>query len=60
MIGLELLTLDIYYANIIIGHQKVQIDKNKYNKNWEDLINLLTKMDYNERPNINEVINYIY
>ena len=56
----ELLTLHYYYNDIVIGHQKVQIDKNEYNTNWEDLINLLTKMDYNQRPNINEVINYIY
>ena len=36
-----------------------RIDRNKYNSKWQDLIDLLFKIDYKERPNIDEVINYL-
>jgi hypothetical protein len=35
------------------------IDNNKYNSKWQDLIDLLLKKDYNERPNIDEIYNFL-
>jgi hypothetical protein len=35
------------------------INNNKYNSKWQDLIDLLLKKDYNERPNIDEIYNFL-
>ena len=35
------------------------IDTNIYNKEWQNIIDLLLKIDYHERPEIDEVINKI-
>ena len=36
-----------------------KIDLTKYNSKWQDLIDLLLKIDDKERPDINEVYKYI-
>ena len=63
----ELLTLNLCFgcANIerliqdIMKNNHGTIDANIYNKEWNNIIDLLLKIDYNERPEINEVINRI-
>jgi len=44
--------------NKIIEGTHDKIDMTKYNSKWQNLIDLLLKKDYNERPNIDEVYNY--
>lgn len=36
-----------------------KIDINLYNSKWQDLIDLLLKKDYNERPNIDDIYNFL-
>ena len=63
----ELLTLNYCFDCAYIGglikiinegnHEK--IDTSIYNKEWQNIIDLLLKVDYHERPEIDEVINMI-
>ena len=63
----ELLTLNLCFGCTYISEliQEIKknnhgtIDTNIYNKEWQNIIDLLLKIDYNERPEINEVINRI-
>ena len=59
----ELLTLNYCFENIcdIINYDGKygKIDTNIYNSKWQDLIDLLLKKDYNERPNIDDVYNFL-
>ena len=62
----ELLTLKICFdgkdlSSIpkILSGKHGTIDINKYNPKWQDLINLLLKLDYKERPDIEWVYNFI-
>ena len=62
----ELLTLNYCFENIIDLCDKIysnkrygEININKYNNKWQVLIDLLLKKDYNERPTIDEVINFL-
>ena len=54
----ELLTLKKYY-NIKNKKEAIKIDIDIYNQNWLKLIDLTLKDDYNQRPNIEEIYNYI-
>ena len=63
----ELLTLNLCFGcnNIlrliqdIMKNKHGTIDTNIYNKEWQNIIDLLLKKDYHERPEIDEVINKI-
>ena len=63
----ELLTLNLCFGcnNILRLIQDIMknnhgtIDTNIYNKEWQNIIDLLLKKDYHERPEIDEVINKI-
>ena len=63
----ELLTFKICFksesllglVNKILDGKHDTIDINKYNKKWEYLIDLLLKNNYKERPDIDEVYNYL-
>jgi NIMA (never in mitosis gene a)-related kinase len=62
----ELLTLKYCFENAydmcikLNNNEKYGIiDNNKYNSKWQDLIDLLLKKDYNERPNIDEIYNFL-
>ncbi len=63
----ELLTLNLCFGcnNILRLIQDIMknnhgtIDTNIYNKEWQNIIDLLLKIDYHERPEIDEVINKI-
>ena len=52
----ELLTLNIYYN---VKNENATIDKDIYNPNWQNLINSTLNDDYNKRPTIGEIYNYI-
>ena len=54
----ELLTLNNYYIDKMSDEVK-KIDKNYYNKKWQYLIDLLLKVDYHKRPDIEEVYEFI-
>ncbi len=54
----ELLTFSNYFIDKMSDVIKI-IDNNKYNEKWQNLINLLLKIDYHERPHIEEVYEYI-
>ena len=43
------------YIENIVNKEHGKIDLSKYNPKWQDLINLLLKKNYNERPDINKV-----
>ena len=59
----ELFTLEVCFeskslygfVDKIINKPHGKININNYNSKWQDLIDLLLKKDYRERPNINEV-----
>ena len=58
----ELFTLNEYYNDnnsddTFIGIKELKINNKKYNPKWQELIDLLLKIDYNERPSIEEVYN---
>ena len=54
----ELFTLNEYFTDKI--HGKVcKINTDIYNPKWQELIDLLLKKDYHERPDIEEVYNMI-
>ena len=36
-----------------------KIDENIYNPKWQELIDLLLQIDYSNRPNINDIIDFI-
>ena len=62
----ELLTLNYCFENIYAMFDKVfknerygQININKYNNKWQELIDLLLKSDYNKRPNIDEIYTFL-
>ena len=55
-IAYELFTLNEYYIDKIIDNKDGKIDLNIYNQKWQDLIELLLKNDYHERPSIEEVL----
>ena len=63
----ELLTLNYCFENEnlfglfnqIINEKHGTIDINKYSPKWQRLIDLLLAKDYKERPDINEVYNYL-
>ena len=63
----ELLTLNLCFGCVFIGgliqdinkNNHGTIDTNIYNKEWQNIIDLLLKIDYHERPEIDEVINKI-
>ena len=52
----ELLTLTPYLQ---YSKEKQEIDKNIYNPKWQTLIDLTLQEDYNKRPNIGKIYNYI-
>ena len=51
----ELFTLNEYYLDKL-DEKECKIDV-EYNKKWQELINLLLKKDYHDRPTIDEVYN---
>ena len=55
----ELFTLNEYYIDKIIDGKKCIINEDIYEQKWQNFINLLLKYDYHERPNINEICNYL-
>ena len=55
----ELFTLNEYYLDKKIENKDIKIDTNIYNKKWQYLIDLLLNENYNERPNIDQIYNYI-
>ena len=55
----ELLTLNEYYIDKRIDEKDCKIDTNLYNPKWQELIDLLLKKDYHERPDIEEIYNMI-
>ena len=54
----ELFTLNKYYYDKRIG-KDCKINTEIYNPKWQELIDLLLKKDYHERPDIEEVYNMI-
>ena len=54
----ELFNLEEYYMDKILNKQ-IKINKDIYNPKWKDLIDIMVKNDYNERPTIEEVYNKI-
>ena len=54
----ELFTLNEYYIDKL-DDKDCKIDTDTYNTKYQELIDLLLKKDYHERPNIEEVIEYI-
>jgi serine/threonine protein kinase len=63
----ELLTLNICFESKglygiidkIVNKPHGKIDTKKYSDKWQNIIDLLLKKDYKERPDINEVYNLI-
>ena len=55
----ELFTLNEYYIDKRIDEKDCRIDTDIYNPKWQELIDLLLKKDYHERPDIEEVYNMI-
>ena len=55
----ELFTLNKYYIDKRIDEKDCRIDTDIYNPKWQELIDLLLKKDYHERPDIEEVYNMI-
>ena len=54
----ELFTLNEYYIDKL-DEKDCKINTEIYNSKYQELIDLLLKKDYHERPNIEEVIEYI-
>ena len=52
----ELFTLSNYFIDKMSDDIK-KIDKNKYDEEWQDLINSLLKIDYHKRSHIEEFYN---
>ena len=55
----ELFTLNQYFIDKIIDGKEGKIDLDIYSEKWQNLIDLSVKKDYNERPDIDSVYNYI-
>ena len=55
----ELFTLKEYYIDKKCDNKDGKININIYNKKWQNLIDLLLKNNYNDRPNIEEILEYI-
>ena len=55
----ELFTLNEYYIDKIIDGKEGKINLDIYNEKWQNLINLLIHKDYDERPDIDTIYNYI-
>ena len=55
----ELFTLNEYYEDKF-DEKECKINTDIYKSKYQELIELLLKQDYKERPNIDEVLNYIY
>ena len=55
----ELFTLNEYYMDKVIEEKDCKINIDIYNPKYQELIDLLLKKDYHDRPNINEVIDFI-
>ena len=62
----ELLTREICFEGKelscipkILSGKHGKIDENKYKPQWQELIDLLLKLDFNERPDIEWVYNFI-
>ena len=54
----ELITLQNYYKDKT--YEKIKkVDLNCFNPKWQELIDLLVNIDYQKRPNIEEVLNYL-
>ena len=51
-------TLNEYYIDKL-DEKICKIDLDIYNKEWQNLIELLLQKDYHKRPNIEEVSDYI-
>ena len=54
----ELFTLSNYYRDKIYNSIK-EINTNFYDKKWKKLINLMLSLNPDERPNIEEIFNYL-
>ena len=54
----ELFHLSIYSLNRLMGDVK-KIDENIYNPKRQELIDLLLQIEYSNRPNINDIIDFI-
>ena len=54
----ELFNLSKYYDYNFI-HEIKKIDSNIYNRKWQEIINSLLQINYNERMNINKVYDII-
>ena len=55
----ELFTLNEYYIDTKIEDMAGKINEDLYDSKWQDLIDLLIKKDYHERPNTQEIYEYI-
>ena len=64
----ELLTLEYCFdepsigglINLIISGNHGKIDTKKYNSKWQNIIDIMLKLDYHDRPEIDEVFQLIY
>ena len=54
----ELFTLSNYYGDKIYNSIK-EINTNFYDKKWQKLINLMLSLNPDERPNIEQIFNYL-
>ena len=55
----ELFTLSNYCKDKVYYHEVKKIDTDIYNPKWQKLIDLLLKLDYRKRPNIDEALNFV-
>ena len=55
----ELFTLNEYFIDKKIDEKDCKINTEIYNEKYQELIDLLLKKDYHERPNIEEIIYFI-
>ena len=55
----ELFTLNEYFIDSIIDKKVCKINTDIYNPKWQNLIELLLKRDFHERPNILQIFNYM-
>ena len=53
----ELFTLNEYYIDKI-DNKECKINLEIYNNKWQELIELLMKKDFHDRPNIEEILSY--
>ena len=55
----ELFTTNEYYMDKIVDGKDGTIDTDIYDQKWQNLINLLLKRKYKERPTIDEISDYL-